>query len=49
MLEDILKISLFVALFSAIILFAQNTNNPKVSDPWFIPILISMVWITIKY
>jgi len=47
-LTIVVKVSLCVALLASVITFAQNTDLEPYSDPWFIPILVVMVWWSFK-
>lgn len=47
-LADITKISLVVALASSALILMQKTNRMPYSDPWFVPIIVVLVWQTWK-
>lgn len=45
---DLTKIGLAVALIAAFITFVENPNQPPVNDPWFMPVILVMLWTSLK-
>lgn len=45
----IVQVGLGAALVASVIAFLQDTNRQPVSDPWFMPVIVVLLWQSLKY
>jgi hypothetical protein len=45
---ELIRYSLLASLIFSVLLFMKDSSNAVVSDPWFIPVIAAVLWISYK-